>query len=141
MATDLVLVGPEAGNDKDRPMLKVLNHLHNPYLERVAAIGVQPEAVDYILLTLTAGDEENLANVRTEARVGMPFRVPVPGVFVDSMMPLHAAGRVRRVRVDGREVLKGIVFFLLQVTALINAAISITSQVTKAIFGGDVMRL
>jgi hypothetical protein len=42
---------------------------------------------------LTAGDEENLANVRTEARVGMPFRVPVPGVFVDSMMPLQAAGK------------------------------------------------
>ena len=59
---------------------------------------------------LTAGDEENLANVRTEARVGMPFRVPVPGVFVDSMMPLQAAGRVRRVRVDGGEVLKGIRF-------------------------------
>jgi hypothetical protein len=34
---------------------------------------------------------------------------------------------------------KGFVTFLLQVTALINAAISITSRGTKAIFGGDVM--
>src|ERR1700760_3449398 len=33
------------------PTLKVLDHLHNPYLECLAAIGVQQEAVDYILLT------------------------------------------------------------------------------------------
>jgi glyoxylase-like metal-dependent hydrolase (beta-lactamase superfamily II) len=45
------MIDTGAGNDKDRPMLKVLDHLHNPYLERLAAIGVQPEAVDYILLT------------------------------------------------------------------------------------------
>jgi hypothetical protein len=37
-------------------------------------------------------------------------RIPVSGVFVDSMMPLEAAGRVRRVRVDGGEVLTGFVF-------------------------------
>ena len=45
------LIDTGAGNDKDRPTLKVLDHLHNPYLERLAAIGVQPETVDYILLT------------------------------------------------------------------------------------------
>jgi hypothetical protein len=40
------LIDTGAGNDKDRPTLKVLDHLHNPYLERLAAIGVQPETVD-----------------------------------------------------------------------------------------------
>jgi hypothetical protein len=34
-----VMIDTGAGNDKDRPMLKVLDHLHNPYLERLAAIG------------------------------------------------------------------------------------------------------
>jgi hypothetical protein len=33
------LIDTGAGNDKDRPTLKVLDHLHNPYLERLAAIG------------------------------------------------------------------------------------------------------
>ena len=29
----VILIDTGAGNDKDRPTLKVLDHLHNPYLE------------------------------------------------------------------------------------------------------------
>ena len=174
----VILIDTGAGNDKDRPTLKVLDHLHNPYLERLAAIGVQPEDVDYVLLThihsdhvgwntrldgdrwvptfpkaivicsdlewrygvaLTAGDEERIANVRTEAGFGPPIRIPVSGVFVDSMLPLEAAGRVQRVPVDGGEILKGIRFLSTPGHSIDHAAISITSQGTEAIFGGDVM--
>jgi len=174
----VILIDTGAGNDKDRPTLKVLDHLHNPYLERLAAIGVQPEAVDYILLThihsdhvgwntrrygdrwlptfpnatvicsdlewrygaaLTAGDEESIVKVRTEAGFSLPVRIPVPGVFVDSMMPVEASGRLKRVPVDGGEVLQGIRFLSTPGHSIDHAAISITSQGTEAIFGGDVM--
>ena len=174
----IILIDTGAGNDKDRPTLKVLDHLRTPYLDRLAAIGVQPEDVDYVLLThihsdhvgwntrlsgdqwvptfpkamvicsdlewrygvaLTAGDEEGITRVRTEAGFGPPTRIPVPGVFFDSMMPLEAVGRVQRVAVDGGEVLKGIRFLSTPGHSIDHAAISINSQGTEAIFGGDVM--
>ena len=46
-----ILVDAGGGNDKDRPKLDVLDHLHTPYLSRLAAAGVRPEAVDYVLMT------------------------------------------------------------------------------------------
>lgn len=47
----VLLIDTGAGNDKDRPALPVLDHLHQPFLARLAAVGVLPEQVDYILLT------------------------------------------------------------------------------------------
>ena len=47
----IILIDTGAGNSKDRPQLKVLDHLNGPYLDRLREIGVQPEQVDYILLT------------------------------------------------------------------------------------------
>ena len=46
-----LLIDNGAGNGKDRPQLKVLDHLNEPYLDRLQGIGVQPDQVDYILLT------------------------------------------------------------------------------------------
>jgi hypothetical protein len=54
-------------------------------------------------------------------------------------VPLAAEGHVRRVSVDGGEVLKGIRFIFTPGHSIDHAAISITSQGTEAIFGGDVM--
>ena len=47
----VILIDTGAGAEKPRPGLKVLDHLHQPYLERLAQAGVTPEQVDYILLT------------------------------------------------------------------------------------------
>ena len=47
----VILIDTATGNDKHRPYAPVLDQLHGPYLARLAAAGVQPEDVDYVLLT------------------------------------------------------------------------------------------
>jgi glyoxylase-like metal-dependent hydrolase (beta-lactamase superfamily II) len=46
-----ILIDTGAGNEKQRPTMPVLHELHNPYLERLSAAGVEPDAVDYVLIT------------------------------------------------------------------------------------------
>lgn len=38
------------GNDKERPYALYFDHLKTPYLDRLAAAGVQPEDVDLVLI-------------------------------------------------------------------------------------------
>ena len=173
-----ILVDAGAGNDKDRPGLKVLDHLHTPFLQRLQAVGVRPEDVDYVLLThlhadhvgwntsrvgsgwaptfpnatvvcsarewrygraLAVNDQAEAASIRREAGFGDPIRVPVPGVFADSMEPLESAGRLRLVAIDGAEVLPGIRFLPTPGHSIDHAAIELSSAGQAAVFGGDVM--
>jgi glyoxylase-like metal-dependent hydrolase (beta-lactamase superfamily II) len=46
-----ILIDTGIGNDKERPFTPDFDHLHLSYLERLSAAGVEPEAVDYVLLT------------------------------------------------------------------------------------------
>ena len=46
-----ILIDTGAGNGKSRPQQKVLDHLDNPFLGRLAQAGVGPEDVDYVLHT------------------------------------------------------------------------------------------
>lgn len=173
-----ILIDTGAGNDKDRPTMKMLDHLHHPYLERLGAAGVEPEEVDYVLLThihadhvgwntrwngdawvptfpnatvicselewsyasaLSAGDDAAAGAVRAQAGLGDPLRTPVAGVFTDSMEPLAAAGQLKRIRVDGSEVLAGIRFLPAAGHSIDHAVIALTSGHSEALFGGDIM--
>lgn len=88
---------------------------------------------------LAAGDDAQAASVRAEAGLGDPVRVPEPGVFADSMLPLRDAGRVRFVDVDGTEILPGIRFVATPGHSIDHAAIELSSAGELAVFGGDVM--
>ena len=88
---------------------------------------------------LTAGDEKAIAAIRAEAGFGPPIRIPLPGVFSDSMAPIAATSRLQRIVVDGSEVLPGIRFLSTPGHSIDHAAISITSRGAEAIFGGDVV--
>lgn len=46
-----ILIDTATGNDKIRPTVPIFNQLHEPYLARLAAAGVSPMDVDYVLLT------------------------------------------------------------------------------------------
>ncbi|MDR3516199.1 MAG: MBL fold metallo-hydrolase [Azospirillaceae bacterium] len=46
-----ILIDTATGNGKSRPFAPMLDHRNDPYLDRLAAAGVQPEDVDYVLLT------------------------------------------------------------------------------------------
>lgn len=172
-----ILIDTGAGNDKDRPNLKVLDHLHHPFLKRLESVGVVPDMVDHVLLThihadhvgwntrledkrwiptfpnatvicsdvewrygsaLANGDEAAIRSIRETAGLGYPIRLPASGVFTDSMQPIETTGRLKRVAIDGSEILPGIRFIPTPGHSICHAAISVSSMGKEAIFGGDV---
>lgn len=46
-----ILIDTASGNNKERPLKPIFHHLQLPYLERLEAVGVMPDTVDYVLLT------------------------------------------------------------------------------------------
>lgn len=46
-----ILIDTGIGNDKNRPTMPMMDHLQDPYLDRLAEAGVEPAAVDYVLIT------------------------------------------------------------------------------------------
>ena len=172
-----ILIGTGAGNGKSRPQQMILDHLANPFLERLAEAGVAPEEIDVVLHThihsdhvgwntrlvggewvptfpnaavicsglewrygaaLTDSDDEAVAACRRQAGLGEPVRVPVSGTFADSMRPLDGRVSVRRVPIDGAEVLPGIRFLPTLGHSIDHASIELTSDDVAALFSGDV---
>ena len=61
-----ILIDTGAGNNKSRPQQKALDHLKNPFLERLAEAGVAPEMVDYVLHTHIHSDHVGWNTVLVE---------------------------------------------------------------------------
>ena len=87
---------------------------------------------------LADGDEAGIAAARREAGLGEPIRIPVSGTFDDSLRPLEESVTIRRVPIDGAEVLPGIRFLPTPGHSIDHAAIEITSDGAVALFSGDV---
>ena len=112
------------GNHKPRPRVPAWNNLNQPYLENMAALGVRPEQVDFVMCTHLhvdhVGWNTRLINGRwvptfPKARYLMgraEFRhweavhranPPTPvnhGSFEDSVLPVVAAGQAEFVETD-----------------------------------------
>ena len=87
---------------------------------------------------LVEGDEEGIAAARREAGLGEPVRIPVAGTFEDSVKPLENKVRVRRVAMNGAEVLPGIRFIPTPGHSIDHASIEIVSDGQIGLFSGDV---
>ncbi len=88
------------------------------------------------VLALTEGQEDSIRMVRDRAGLGRPVRTPVSGTFADSILPLDAAN-VRRVTIDGSEVLPGIRLLPTAGHSIDHASIELTSDGESALFPGD----
>src|SRR5215831_1789254 len=66
--TRVVLVDTATGNDKDRPGMPNLNHLNEPFLDRLKAAGARPEEVDLVLHTHLHADHVGWNTSKVDGR-------------------------------------------------------------------------
>jgi glyoxylase-like metal-dependent hydrolase (beta-lactamase superfamily II) len=159
--THTILIDTGIGNDKKR-RLTAFDHLNEPYLERLAAVGVAPEAVDYVLLTHLHTDHvgwnTRFLNGRwvptfPNAKYVFPkvedeyFSGPEGGdrpnfaLYEDSVLPIVDAGQAEMIGADGGEFIDGLVFNPTPGHSVGHMSISLRSHGEESLFGGDVMHL
>lgn len=125
----ITVVDTCGGNDKNRPNRPRYHMKKHPYLERLAAIGVRPEDVDFVLCTHMHGDHVGQNTRLVDGRWQPTFpkakylfshvewaywsdaanrrRYNEDGYFEDSIQPIIDAGLVQLIE-DGWEIDKGI---------------------------------
>lgn len=107
----IVLVDTGVGNDRERPAMPALDHWHTDFLERLAAVGVEPEDVDTVINTHIHSDHVGW----NTHLVGGSF-VPtfpnaiylVPRIDYDYFHPEHAANMRPPETEDERQRFEGI---------------------------------
>lgn len=163
-----ILIDTATGNGKPRPYAPVLDNLNEPYIARLAAAGVSPDDVDYVLITHLHADHVGWNTTRdgdswrptfTKARyvfsaaelrynedlaAGRPAaadaaRTPYPDVYEDSVRPIVEAGLAQPIGIDGDDFLDGLSFVPTPGHSIDHASIRLRSRGEEALFAGDVM--
>ena len=154
----IILVDTACGNGKDRPFGAIFHRLDTPYLERLAAAGVQPENVDLVLITHLHVDHvgwntrlvdgewvPTFPNARyvfaaaERAYYGTPAAADRMMVFEDSVLPVIRAGLADEIADEGATYLPGIRFMPTPGHCVGHMSIEIESEGQRALFWGDVV--
>jgi glyoxylase-like metal-dependent hydrolase (beta-lactamase superfamily II) len=158
---NIILIDTCGGNGKTRPVSPRFHLLNTPYLDRLKAIGVTPEEVDYVILTHLHIDHVGW-NTRLEngrwvptfpnaqyimSRIERDAQDPTRGAkdkpegvnlpFIDSVQPILDAGMERLV--EGNETLfPGIDLIPIPGHTPGMMAIRVRSGGEEALFAGDI---
>ena len=157
-----ILVDTAVGNDKKRT-IPAFDSLSEPFLERLAAFGVSPDSVDYVLQTHLHSDHvgwnTRLVDGRWKptfpnARMILPRREldrwaelvakegsdsPKVAPYFDSILPVLEAGQVTTIGFEGGPALDGFVFHPTPGHCSGHMSIGFSSGHDYGFFSGDVM--
>jgi glyoxylase-like metal-dependent hydrolase (beta-lactamase superfamily II) len=155
-----IVIDTGVGNDKSRPLNPIFDRLETPYLERLAAAGVQREDVDFVLTTHLHVDHVGWNTVRDAERWVPTFpnaqyvfseaeyhfyadaehvQTPSAGVFEDSVQPIVDAGQALLIDAAHQQQVEGFTFHRTKGHSFDHLSISLTSNGEHALFSGDVM--
>lgn len=157
-----ILIDTAAGNGKHRPRLSSLDHLNTPYLARLVALGIAPEAVDLVLHTHLDVDhvgwntqlrdgvwQPTFPNARHLCTAGeLDYYAGPTGLeaddntvlaYADSVVPVRDAGLIDTVEADGREIYPGISFLSATGHSVGHSVIRLADGEEVALFVGDLM--
>ena len=156
-----VVVDTGVGNDKSRTM-KPFDHLHEPFLERMASIDVTPESVNFVLLTHLHTDHvgwntrlvedewrptfQNAQTILPQAELERVQALveaegsgsPKAAFYFDSVLPVIQAGQTRMIAPEGGASIDGFEFFPTPGHCSGHMSIGFTSGEGYAFFSGDV---
>lgn len=155
-----ILIDTASGNDKERPLNTLFHHLNTPYLDRLKAAGVQPEDVDFVLITHLHVDHVGWNTILKDGKWVPTFpnaryvfskeeydfysnpdnvQAPSAGVFEDSVLPVVESRQAIMIDADGTEFVDGLAFHRTPGHSYDHLSISLSSGGEEALFGGDVM--
>lgn len=161
-AGKIIVVDTGVGNGKSRPFAPYFDKLDTPDLSRLAALGVTPDMVDYVLHTHLHVDHVGWSTRWEHGRWQPTFRnarhifsarehqfFPDPAnaenrhrtrfqTQIDSVTPIMEAGLADMIVIDGHEVIPGISFHSTPGHSVDHASIVLESAGAKALFTGDV---
>ena len=156
-----VLIDTGIGNYKNRKV-PVFNRLNEPFLERLAACGMKPEDIDYVLLTHLHTDHVGWNTILKDGRWTATFpnakyvfskvedalfsgpegpKHPNYAFYEDSILPVIKSGQAMMINGGGGEFMDGFFFHPTPGHSPDHLSISLSSGGAKALFAGDVMHL